>query len=132
MKKLITDKTLTAFEKWFYEKYGNCSKKYEELLNWQKAEIMDWIFNACETIQHAFLIEFFLDNEMFILINPIDSYDSWMFTILGKDITSPFFEYFDSCKEELEFETKIETTIKAIQIADEIFNNNVNGSIRQN
>lgn len=59
MKKLITDKTLAAFEKWFYDNHGKCSKKYEELLSWQKSEIMDWVFNACETIQHAFLIEFF-------------------------------------------------------------------------
>lgn len=122
MKELITDKTIAAFEKWFYEKHGNCSKRYEELLQWQKSEIMDWVFNACDTIQHAFLIEFFLDNEMYILINPIDSYDYWMFTILGKDLMSPFFEYLDSFKEGLEFETKLEATIIAIQKADNIFN----------
>lgn len=123
MKKLITDKTLAAFEKWFYEKYGNCSKKFDELLSWEKSEIMDWVFNACETIQHAFLIEFFLDMEVFILINPVDSYDYWMFTILGKDLMSPFFEYYDSFKQGLEFETKLETTTIAIQKANEIFNN---------
>lgn len=59
MKPLLTDKTIPFFEKWYYETHCKSSIKFEDLLLWQKAEIFDQLFSKCETIQHAFLIEFF-------------------------------------------------------------------------
>src|SRR5690606_870166 len=32
---------------------------FENLLLWQKAEVFDWLYSQCETIQYAFAVEFF-------------------------------------------------------------------------
>lgn len=120
MKKLITDKTLIAFEKWFYENHGKCSKKYEELLHWQKSEIMDWIFNACDTIQHAFLIEFFDSVGVYIEIGGYKPHlvkkpaDYWY--NIHQENTNPK-------PNNQSFTSRQEATEQAIIKANEIFNN---------
>src|SRR5690606_29142590 len=59
MKNLITNRTLDAFEKWYYENHCKSSIKFEDLLLWQKSEVFDWLYSLCETIQYAFAVEFF-------------------------------------------------------------------------
>lgn len=59
MKNLLTNRTLSAFEKWYYETHCKSSIKFEDLLLWQKAEVFDWLYSQCATIQYAFAVEFF-------------------------------------------------------------------------
>lgn len=59
MKNLLTNRTLAAFEKWYYENHCKSSIKFEDLLLWQKSEVFDWLYSQSISIQHSFLMEFF-------------------------------------------------------------------------
>lgn len=104
-----------AFERWFFETHGKCSKKFEEILPWQKAEIFDWLNEACETIQHAFLIEFFDSVGIYI---DIDCYPEGIFSSSFSSILSVY----KSCGP---FYSRSAATKKAIEAVIE-FSNNLN------
>lgn len=51
--------------------------------------------------------------KVLVLVNPIDSWDSWKYTILMEDSTSPFFEpEYDKFKEFKTYEDALEAGLK--------------------
>lgn len=111
----LTGPAKAAFERWFFEIHGKSSKKFDELLPWQKAEIFDWLNEACETIQHAFLIELFDFVGIYI---DIDCYPEGIFY-------SSFSSVLSFCKSFGPFCSRSEATKKAIEAVIE-FSNNLN------
>lgn len=114
----LTGPAKAAFERWFFETHGKCSKKFEEILPWQKAEIFDWLNEACETIQHAFLIEFFDSVGIYIWTMPsLRGINRWTHRLFLKFqegfVKQPVYIY----------NTRIKATSKALDKANEIFNN---------
>lgn len=111
-----------AFERWFFETHGKCSKKFDELLPWQKAEIFDWLNEACETIQHAFLIEFFDFGGIYISIKRYThnlKFESWYIIITDNKGV----HYNNFLEGSIYNDSRNEITSKALQKANEIFNN---------
>lgn len=71
---ILTGKTLTAFEKWYFEKYCNSNMKYNELMPYHKEEIFNWLYRQSKTIVYAVYVDFFDSYEIFInIINNIDN-----------------------------------------------------------
>lgn len=114
MKKLITDKTLVTFEKWYYETHCKSSIKFEDLLLWQKAEVFDWLYSRCETIQYAFAVEFF--DSVGIHINIEYYHKIWYLYLIPETNVGNYLI------DDNEYNSRQEATAKAIEKANEIFN----------
>ncbi len=116
MTNLLTDKTLPTFERWYFETHCKSSIKFEDLLLWQKSEVFDWLYSRCETIQYAFMIEFF--DSVGIYIEITKSADIfWLY-----DIKINNAKVYISALDPMQ-RNRQEATEKAIEHANEIFNN---------
>lgn len=115
--KIITDKTLATFERWYYETHCKSSIKFEDLLLWQKSEVFDWLYSRCETIQYAFAVEFFDSVGIYVNIVGvlIDSVPCFGYVIQQNNT-------FNGIDEDNIF-SRQEANAKAIEKANEIFNN---------
>ena len=118
MKNLLTNRTLAAFEKWYFETHCKSSIKFEDLLLWQKAEVFDWLYSQCATIQYAFAVEFF--DSVGIYFNQGVSF------LKSKKFKCEVYQ--DSIGESYDFHGKFlgnnqaEANTQALEKANEIFN----------
>lgn len=74
-----------------------------------------WV--ASPTFSQAF--RWFRDKKLLGLINPIDDWNIWAFSILAEDCMSPFFEIINSDEYKSYEEAEIECLKKLIEIANE-------------
>lgn len=122
--KILTDKTLSTFERWYYETHCKSSIKFEDLLLWQKSEIFDWLYSQCETIQYAFAVEFFDSVGIYIdtptYFDKQAKYNRGFECIIFQDKQKEVIELFNDNDV---FYSRQEANAKAIEKANEIFNN---------
>lgn len=81
----------------------------------------EWTYNSKEPIRYYFwmceLQKWLLNRKILLEIQPIDSWDSWTFTIFLEDIVSPFFQI---PYNQLEYKTHDEAFEQGLFIALEL------------
>lgn len=85
---LLTGKAKEDFEKWYFDNHCYSSMKFEELLPHHMHDVFGWLYNSSDTIQSAFIIEFFDSVGYFIhtkRFNPMLKFNEWYFIITNED-----------------------------------------------
>lgn len=113
---ILTGKAKEDFEKGIIE---ILKQKYNEKIDDNKRAI-DWIYDSNDLILLAHIIEWFDSVGIYIIITPSDNPKNWLYTILGEDIMSPFYEIYKSLDN---YQNREEAIKQAIITAKDIYNN---------